>query len=186
MSNRFSSPVEIPGQYCVGYVSRAHGIRGELFLGVFAGQADWLDQVNRFGLVRPRQSDIEFREVDLAVPHKNGIIFRMAGVTSRTEAESYRGTFVYIDEKFLVAPPGDGFFLRQIEGFRLIDVTIGEVGEIFGFSTNTSQDLLRVRVAEGEEALVPLVDQFLVDIDFDKREVRVDLPPGLLDLGRKS
>ena len=49
-------------------------------------------------------------------------------------------------------------------------------------SPSATQPLLTVRRAEGGEALIPLVDEFIVDVDEDGRRIDVSLPAGLLDL----
>ena len=55
------------------------------------------------------------------------------------------------------------------------------IGEIVDFSSNGAQDLLVVKTTAGHEALVPFVDDFIFNIDFDARQVRMDLPPGLIE-----
>ena len=169
----------------MGYVKGAHGIRGEVFVGLFAERADWLDAVVELGLVLPRQKEAKTYAIEAIRPHKEGLIAALGGIITRNDSEALRGAHVYIDETALESEPGEPIFLRQIEGFRLIDANDGEIGTITGFSTNTSQDLLRVTTSGGD-ALVPFVEAFLLNIDFDKREVKMDLPPGLLDLGAKS
>ena len=43
-------------------------------------------------------------------------------------------------------------------------------------SWTRTQPLLTVRRAEGGEALIPLVDEFIVDVDEDGRRIDVSLP----------
>jgi len=93
-----------------------------------------------------------------------------------------RKSGVYIAEELLVAEEGDQIFLKQIENFTLVDTSGVNLGRIVGFGTNGAQDLLRVERPNGVEALIPFVDAFLVNIDFDKNLVKMDLPQGLLDL----
>ena len=49
-------------------------------------------------------------------------------------------------------------------------------------SWKLTQPLLTVRRLEGGEALIPLVDEFIVGIDEGGRRIDVSLPAGLLDL----
>ena len=67
------------------------------------------------------------------------------------------------------------------EGWSVHDERAGYVGEVVEVAERATQPLLTVRRAEGGEALIPLVDEFIVDVDEDRR-IDVSLPAGLLDL----
>ena len=56
------------------------------------------------------------------------------------------------------------------------------MGEVVEVAERATQPLLTVRRAEGGEALIPLVDEFIVEVDEDGRRIDVSLPAGLLDL----
>lgn len=187
MSSRSSSsssfsPPPFPGLYCVGWVQSAHGIRGELFVRLNADVADWADDVEAFALLAKGGTDIESFDIQKVTPHKNGLIVKLKGVSDRNRAEEIAKSLVYIDEGLLQSEPGEPVFLKQILGFELIDVAGQVLGKIVGFATNGQQDLLRVQPPNGKEALVPLIDEFLENIDFDKQQVTMDLPPGLFNL----
>lgn len=181
-SNSTSSPPQFPGYHCVGWIQSAHGIRGELFFRFHAGQADWSDSVETFHLLTRTGSKLEAFEIGKMKPHKDGMIVTLEGVKDRNRAEELAKSSVYIDRELLQAEEGDRVFLDQLLGFKVMLKDGPEVGVIQGFATNGPQDLLRVVNAGGAEALIPLVDAFLVDIDFDKQQVTMDLPPGLVDL----
>lgn len=68
------------------------------------------------------------------------------------------------------------------EGWSVHDERAGYVGEVVEVAERATQPLLTVRRAEGGEALIPLVDEFIVDVDEDGRRIDVSLPAGLLDL----
>lgn len=156
----------------------AHGIRGELFIVLFAGRADW--QTEQLGLQLPDAPTLTLHKIKRSKPHKNGLIVTLDDVLDRTHAETLRRAQVFVPNEVLKADEGGPIFLKQIEGFTLCDVNGTEQGVITGFATNGAQDLLVVKTADGE-ALVPFVEPFLRDIDFDKKHVRMDLPPGLLN-----
>lgn len=68
------------------------------------------------------------------------------------------------------------------EGWSVHDERAGYVGEVVEVAERATQPLLTVRRAEGGEALIPLVDEFIVGIDEAGRRIDVSLPAGLLDL----
>ena len=68
------------------------------------------------------------------------------------------------------------------EGWSVHDERAGYVGEVVEVAERATQPLLTVRRPEGGEALIPLVDEFIVGIDEGGRRIDVSLPAGLLDL----
>lgn len=181
-SNSSYSPPQIPGLYCVGWVQSAHGIRGELFVRLKAGQADWLGEVKSLSLVKPGEAEFSKFEIEKISPHKGGLIVRLKDWRDRNQAELWRKSSVYISEDLLEAEEGETIFLKQVLGFAVIDLEGKALGVIRGFASNGSQDLLRVYPSSGGEALIPFVDAFIRHIDFDKQELTMDLPSGLFDL----
>jgi 16S rRNA processing protein RimM len=69
----------------------------------------------------------------------------------------------------------------NLEGFIIMDQHKGEIGEILAVIDSTAQTLLEVEY-KGEEIYVPLVDQFVVEVDTKNKILKMDLPEGILDL----
>lgn len=180
-SNKFT-PKSFPGYHCVGWVKQAHGIRGELFVQLYAAKADWLSDLNNIFLLPPNENALKTWEVEVCRPHKDGLILKVKGVSDRNTSETMRKSGVYIPDELLEAEEGEGIFLKQILNFEVVDRAGVPLGKITGFSSNGVQDLLHLQRAGKPEALVPFIDQFLVNIDFDKSQVKMDLPRGLIDL----
>lgn len=68
------------------------------------------------------------------------------------------------------------------DGWRVIDVTAGEIGTVSGLVDNPGQMLLEVLRANGATVLVPAVDEIVLEVSPEEGVVRTDLPKGLLDL----
>ena len=58
----------------------------------------------------------------------------------------------------------------------------GEIGVITDIDDQTDNWLFVVERKNGDEALVPVQDAFIVDINHEERTITMDLPIGLLDL----
>ena len=92
----------------VGKIKDAHGIRGELFVLLFAGEADWLTKMKDLRLVK-ESSELppQFFSVKSARFHKNGMIVKTNEIKDRNQAESLKGLVLEIPEAFLVSKPGE-------------------------------------------------------------------------------
>lgn len=72
--------------------------------------------------------------------------------------------------------------LPSWEGWQVFDAREGFVGTVSGIDERPYQPLLVVAREGRADALVPLVDDFLVGIDEEARRIDMRLAPGLLDL----
>ena len=183
-----------PGWSLVGKVREAHGLKGELFLVLFAKTADWIDRLEEVGLEVKRVSpgstsdpagpvlisEFNIFKVKRRKAHKVGVIVQLDGLSSRTEAEPYVGALVSISQKLLISAQGERIFLGEISGFEINDAASGKSGVVTGFATNGAQDLLEVRIGT-DTHLVPFVPQFLIRILWEDRKIEMRLPDGLLE-----
>lgn len=171
----------------VGKVRDAHGLKGELFIILFAKVADWLAQLESFDLVRKELVEGKLQEVrhtftvKRVKPHKNGLILNPKEIDNRTQAESFAGALFEIPASLLTSKEGETIYLKEIEGFTVYDGE-KEVGPIIGFSSNGPQDLLEVKAEKGE-ALIPLIPEFIGRLDFKNKRVVMSLPQGLIPEG---
>ncbi|MBX2986557.1 MAG: 16S rRNA processing protein RimM [Bdellovibrionaceae bacterium] len=176
----------------VGKVKEAHGLRGELHVLIFSGDVSWLPRLKEFGLgaLPPRGEDPaadavqKILKCQKAKPFKNGLIVKAEELTDRNAAEAVEKWGFYIADELLVSEEGEGIYLEEIRGFTVKDATQTTLGRIVDFSSNGVQDLLVLEKAGGGEAEIPFVDAFLKKIDFKSKTVVMDLPEGLLDLGK--
>lgn len=68
------------------------------------------------------------------------------------------------------------------DGWRVFDQTQGFVGEVDYIEDRPLQPLMVVSREGKSDALIPLVEEFIVEIDEDEQCILMDLAPGLLDL----
>ncbi len=163
----------------VGYVSSAHNLKGEVFVRLFAGRADWLKSLDQLVFVK---SGLEMAvPVRQARAHKDGLIVATDRISDRTQAESMVGHQVFIPEQWLVADSHETPYLHELLNFEVIDEQLGPIGPIESFSTNGAQDLFVVHRG-GREILIPFVKAFVQKLDFSNKTVHMSLPSGLIDL----
>ncbi|HEY2749339.1 MAG TPA: ribosome maturation factor RimM, partial [Polyangia bacterium] len=165
------------GSLIVGFVARAHGVRGVVRLRVSADlaavDAVWLDD-ERFA-VRHASRD------------KDEWLVTLEGVGDRDAADALRGRTVRISRAD-VAVADDELLVADLVGCTVVDVTGAVIGEVTGSFHSGAHEVLELRADDergAREILLPLVDAFVVSIDVAARRIVYDPPEGLLDLGRK-
>ena len=67
------------------------------------------------------------------------------------------------------------------KGFKAIDTSLGELGEITDIDDNTINTLFVIEEGN-DEILIPAQEEFITDIDHDKKEIIFNLPEGLVSL----
>ena len=171
-----------PNLICVGYISSAHNLKGEVFVRLFAGRADWLNRMDRLIFAKSASPDpASIFLVRQARMHKNGLIVATDRIVDRTQAESMVGNQVFIPEEWLVAENHETPFLHELLKFEVVDAKLGTLGPIDSFSSNGAQDLFVIH-HENREILIPFVKAFVEEVDYSKKIIHMDLPPGLIDL----
>ena len=168
----------------VGKIHSAQGIRGELFIYLFARQAFWEDQWKNlaFGPKGAKQPQ-RFLEILSKRKHrkksKPGFVLKLESIHDRHQAEELAGCDVFIPENFLTTGDDESFYLREVLGFQVLDQTRGNVGEVVGFSGSFMQDILVIRGVHGEFG-VPFVFPIYRSTNKEKRELVMDIPQGLV------
>lgn len=170
-----SGQITIP----VGYVRRAHGIRGDV---VVRGLAD--DAADRLAAGATFDTNEEPpRTLTVDSVQVSGSDFRVhfTGIDDRNAAEDLKG-------KQLVIDVGDRRVLAQGEwwpedlvGCQVVGVDGEPIGELVEVIIAGVQDRLVVVNADGARAEIPFVEVLVPHVDADARIVTVDLPEGLFE-----
>ena len=164
----------------VGKVKDAHGLKGELYVVLFAGEAAWLKQLKT---LRLRKNEAATEALELTVKsarvHKGGLIVTTQELKDRNASEALKGYVLDIPSSFLVSNKGEDLYLSEIDGFTVHIKGREDTGRIVGFSSNTAQDLLIVEMKHGTFE-IPFVKAFVESMNHGAREMTLDLPLGLL------
>jgi 16S rRNA processing protein RimM len=172
----------------IGNLYKAHGIRGEIKMypetddlsrltdvrEVFIGKS--IDRVKSFTIKAMR-----FHETS----KHPFILLQIEGLKDRTEVEVLQGQGVYAREDSLPALSEDEYFLDDLEGMDAVTDTGEYIGEILEWLEFPSQDMLVIRREPNPDdkpnILVPIVPEFIVEVDLEAQKVVIRPIEGLLD-----
>jgi 16S rRNA processing protein RimM len=90
---------------------------------------------------------------------------------------------VYIAEDDLPALKPNQLYQDKIIGYLTIDQNECELGQVIDLMISKEQTLLKVD-HNGDEVLIPFVEEFIIKIDKRKKILYLDLPDGLIDLNK--
>jgi 16S rRNA processing protein RimM len=170
----------------LGYIRKAHGIRGELCL---AFEAEDLQLLRGTVWLAPPEDDSSPPVAFLgqkARRHHGEVLLTLQGVDSRDKAEALRRHYLLIPKAGLPPPAEGEAYLFSLPGLRVLsrdeDGAEREIGRIASADTPAGQEIWTILTPEGREILFPAAPDFVLEINIQAGLARIAPPPGLLAL----
>jgi 16S rRNA processing protein RimM len=164
-----------PELIALGTLGRPHGLTGELPLRAYNAEGVDLAGVELPLPVRLVQNGAA-RELTLVQirPAGQGVLVRLEGVSSREAAAALTNGELWVRRDRLPPPAEDEFYVDDLVGCEVVD-TGGQVrGTVHSTFWNGAQDVLTVQAPGGAELLVPVVAEFVLEVDLVARRLVVD------------
>ncbi len=160
----------------VGYIRRAHGIRGAVVVRPTTDAPD-----RRFRPGAAFDTDRGRLEIASVAPHKDGLVVTFVGIVDRAAAEELRGTSLTIAPSERRELASGEYWPDELVGCR-VDAPDGSMlGSVADVVVGAAQDRLVVRTLDGRAVEVPFVDALVPDVDVSARRIVVDAPEGLFE-----
>ncbi len=159
-----------------GYVSRAHGLDGEVVIKTFDPSSEVLDEVDRIKLKLRDGTEREYAIEQVAEAPGGDLRVLLEGVGKRPAAEALVGSTVFVFREDLEAPEEGAFFQGDLLGLAASDpqgVALGTIEEIW--NTGPVPNLV-VRGGPGGELLIPFAEDFVVKVDLPTRTIVLKVP----------
>jgi 16S rRNA processing protein RimM len=120
-------------------------------------------------------------QVDELWPHKNRLALKFAGVDSISDAEALVGSELQVprDERAQLEPGWT--YVSDLVGCVVFDRD-REVGRVEDVQFGAGEAPLLIVRAGGKEHQIPYAEAYLQSADLGKREIRMLLPDGMLEL----
>lgn len=164
----------------VGVLSRPHGVKGEIRLACY-GDSAWIPLDNVF--LQLGETPVKEVEIISSRIHKKSLLVCFKGFTDRTSVENLRGQTVLIPRNNLPNLEDGQFYLHDLLGFLvLLDETNEQIGKLEHVLFPNGQEVWSIFTFEGKEIFFPAVPEFVSDINFDAKIIKIRPPEGLLDL----
>lgn len=169
----FSEPMQEIGQ-----VTGTHGLRGDLKIRLNSGDPDLLLSVRQISLHLPA-GDILNLKITRQVLHKGQVLLRFQDYDSINLVERMVGSRVFVAEEELPELKAGEYYWGQLSGLEVIDQDKGTIGHLKDIFTTAAHDTYVVKGAYGE-VLIPAVKQFILEVNLERRVMKVSLPQGLV------
>ncbi len=163
----------------IGQITRAHGLKGELS---FTTTSSILDEVDvPFIVLEPEGLLVPFYLEHVRMKTDTTGLLKLERIDSEEQAREYVGLTIYLPNMFLDEMEDTEFETEYFVGFEIIENQKGSIGRITAVDDSTANALFVVETESGE-VLIPIADEFITEIDHDRKTISMKLPEGLLDL----
>lgn len=164
----------------IGQFGKPHGIKGEIALVM---NSDVLDNSEDPYIICEIDGIlVPFFIEEYRYKTDTVILVKLKNVDDEKAAREFSNREVFysldeVDEEDLVGEMTWDSFI----GYQVIDEVQGKIGEITDVDESTINVLLQID-REGEEVLLPAVEELILSADHENKRLIVSLPEGLLDL----
>ena len=165
----------------VAHIVKVRGLRGEVvadFLTDFPERFEKLTTLVGVSADGTRRS----LQIEEQWFHGNRIVFKFAGFDRIEEAKELVGYNLAVPEDERVDLPPDIFYEWELLGCRVQTVDGKEIGQVKDVMHTGGVEILSVVDDKGRDRLIPMANDIVVEIDKEKKSIRIDPPEGLLEL----
>lgn len=171
----------LPEWVNVAQVTAPQGLRGQVKVTLLTGTPERFEKPQTVRLYPPlpgQPSELLFQLVRWQGERGVG---RLAGVSSRDQAERMRGRYLQVPRQQCPPLPEGQFYLFQLVGMNVWSEQgeyLGQLEEVLAAGGN---DVYLVRhPGSGRALLVPAIRQVVREVDVEGRQMRVQLLPGMM------
>ena len=161
----------------IGVINKPHGVKGEVS---FTFTDDIFDRVDCDYLILLMDGIlVPFFMEEYRFRSDNVALVKFEDIDTAEQARKFTNVEVYFPKKFMDEQEDVtswNFFI----GFRVEDVHHGYLGEITDVDDTTMNVLFAIE-KDGEELLLPAHEEFIIDLDREKKVMKVDVPDGLIE-----
>jgi len=151
----------VPARVCLGVITGAHGVRGEVKVRPFTAEPGAVD---RYGEVEDTAGT---RRLSLRVVRVSarGVIARIDGIAERDAAEALRGTELWVPRERLPEPEPDEWYVDDLKGLAVVDTEGAPVGRVRAVVDHGGGDVVEIVTDGGRELVLPFTTANFPEVD---------------------
>jgi 16S rRNA processing protein RimM len=164
----------------IGKIQSTQGIRGQLRVIPFAGDASSISQLENV-MIKAPNGTLEPFPVVSARAHGKRVILTLKPFDNINQVLHLVGRELYADRSALPELPSDEYYWSDLLGLQVSSEDGEALGELVDIIETGSNDVYVVK-KDGREVLIPALEDVVLAVDLAAGSMTVSLPEGLLDL----
>lgn len=163
----------------VGKIVATHGLQGSLIMTHVAGDGRWMKKGHALMVEMQKGSYIPYFVSEFRIVNDKEFNLNMEDLDNVENAKKLVGKHVYVEEALLAGYAKESPLLWM--GFTVTDVHVGLLGVMEDVMQTPNQWLGKI-IYKDKEVLIPLLNQFIKDIQIKQKRLIMELPAGLMDV----
>ena len=174
-TNNTGSPTGEPLYLSVGFLRRPHGVHGEMIMDLHTDFPERLRQGRKLYV----GDDHRPLTLESIRPHGKGVLIKFKALDTPEAAGQFRNQWVYAKAKGLPRLPEGQHYRHELIGMSVVEEMGNPLGTLTEIVETGANDVYVVKDAAGKEILLPNIPAVILDLDFERRIMRVHLLEGL-------
>ncbi|HEX7540605.1 MAG TPA: ribosome maturation factor RimM [Anaerolineales bacterium] len=166
-----------PAFLVVGKVRRPHGVHGKVVAEIYTDFPERLSPKKAIYLGEKHTRLV----ITNQRPHNEGLLLGFEGVTTPDQAGRYRNQILSIAAVETSKLPEGEFYFHELLDLEVVDEAGNLLGTLTDILETGANDVYMVTGSSGRELLLPAISEVVLDVDLDKKTMKVHLLPGLVD-----
>ncbi|MCQ2285512.1 MAG: ribosome maturation factor RimM [Bacteroidales bacterium] len=165
--------------FSLGTITKNFGFKGEVFAYLDTDEpAKYANLESVF--IELDGELIPYMIENLRFKDTNTVIIKFRDVDLEHSKELIKAE-LYLPLSMLPPLTGNHFYYHEVIGFKVIDKEKGDIGTCKDFIDTGKQPIMQVD-ANGQEILIPVVDDFFETVDRENKILNIAAPEGLIDI----
>lgn len=162
----------------VGTISSTHGIKGEVKVYPTTEDLRKFSQLKHLTLYTGY--DYINLEIEGVKYFKNQAILKFKGIDNINDIEKYKGKELFVSRENAVKLEENEYYVADLIGSTVISDETDELGHLTEVIKTGANDVYVVTTDDGKEILLPVIRECILDINIEKKIIKVHLMDGLL------
>ena len=173
--NVSGSPSGEPVYLVIGFLRRAHGVRGEMIMDLHTDFPERLRNGKKLFVGE------EHQPVTLASAraHAKGMLVKFMGFENSEDLARFRNQWVYVKAADVPQLPEGQIYQHELFGFQVLDENDHPLGELVEIIETGANDVYVIRDLNGRELLLPNIPSVILNLDPARRVMHVHVLEGL-------
>ena len=166
--------------FYLGKITRKFSFKGELIIFLDTDSpSTYYDLKNVY--VKEDDSYLPYFISEISKYKNNSIRVKFEDVENESMASDLINKEIFLPIGELPKLDGKKFYYHEVNGFQVEDIRHGKIGEIKYINDQTPQHLFVIN-SNDKEVLIPINDDFILELDRINETIKMDLPEGLLKI----
>ena len=163
----------------IGKIVNVVGIKGEIKIYSYAEEKERFEKLEKI-YIGTEGKNQEYRLTKVRYKGET-VIATLEGLTDRNEAEKLKESLVLMDAADLEELPEGIYYIRDLIGMDVVSDKGEKLGILKNINTNTHQRVYEVERHGKADILIPGVDEFILNVDMEKKVITVRVIEGLYE-----